>query len=165
MNSLKLQAVPGKIISDIFGKQIGTHFESGLIDSESQDTFWKSLSQVREWWNNLESSCNPSDSPKFYDWFCKYKAADLVNCAILSVRKQAGITKPYTTNNSESMNHILKQEVDWKENKLPVLIQHVKNVVDRHQAKMEKAVIRRGEWKLCKEYRNWKCWRLLGFLV
>ena len=154
MNSLKLQAVTGEIISDIFGKQIGTHFESGLIDSESQDSFWKSLSRVRERWNNLESSCNPSDSPKFYDWFCKYEAADLVNCAILSVRKQAGITKPYTTNNSESMNHVLKQEVDWKENKLPVLIQHVKNVVDRHQAEMEKAVIRRGEWKLCNEYRN-----------
>ena len=52
------------------------------------------------------------------------------------------------------MNHVLKQEVDWKENKLPVLIQHVKNVVDRHQAEMEKAVIRRGEWKLCNEYHN-----------
>lgn len=46
LNSLKLQAVTGEILSDIFGKQIGTHFESGLIDSESQDSFWKLLSRV-----------------------------------------------------------------------------------------------------------------------
>ena len=60
------------------------------------------------------------------------------------------------------MNHVLKQEVDWKENKLPVLIQHVKNVVDRHQAEMEKAVIN-GSYVM--NTITWKCRRLLGLLV
>lgn len=32
-DKLKLKAVAGEIISDIFGKQIGNGFESGLIDS------------------------------------------------------------------------------------------------------------------------------------
>jgi len=42
------------------------------------------------------------------------------------VRRQAGCKDPtrlYTTNNSESMNHIIKREVEWKERQLPDLIE------------------------------------------
>lgn len=65
--SLKLQAISGEILADIFGKLVGNHFELGLVDSQSQDSFWRSLSQVRERWNNLKSSCTLSDNPVFFN--------------------------------------------------------------------------------------------------
>lgn len=100
----------------------------------------------------LERSCKPSMDPSFYDWFCKHKASEFVSCAILGVRKRAGFTSLYTTNNSESINHVIKQEVEWKENKLPILIQHLNNVVDRQVGEIEKAVLSRGEWKFSKDH-------------
>jgi hypothetical protein len=112
LHSLKLQALEVEVISDIFGKRIGNNYESGLIDSETSESFWKSLHRVKERWNNLERGCDPSKEPVFFDWFCKHKANDIVDCAILAVRKQAGITGQYTTNNSESINHVLKQQVE-----------------------------------------------------
>ena len=43
------------------------------------------------------------------------------------------------------MNHVIKLEVKWKESKLPVLIQHLKCLVDRYKTELEKAIVRR-EW-------------------
>ena len=152
LNALKLQSIVNEIIADIFGKQVGSNFESGLVEADSAETFWKLLSRLQERRNNLERSCNPSSKPQFYDWFCQYKASDFVNSAILAVRKKAGLTTQYTTNDSESMNHVLKQEVNWKEQKLPQLIKHIKSVVDRQKSEVEMAVIGRGQWKFSNEY-------------
>ncbi len=55
---------------------------------------------------------------------------------IHDVRALAGIVevgKKFTTNTSESMNHVIKLEVDWKESKLPVLINHLKKIADEYQ--------------------------------
>ena len=73
------------------------------------------------------------------------------------VRAKAGLRDPtqhFTTNASESLNHIIKQEVNWKENKLPTctLINHLRSIADRHIAELEKAVIGRGEWNFASQY-------------
>ena len=60
----------------------------------------------------------------------------------------------FTTNSSKSINHVIKQ-VEWKENKLPCLISHLKAITAQpaqHQAELEKAVIGRGEWHFCPQY-------------
>ena len=107
-NALKLPlSVQKEITGDIFGTQVGATFESGLIDAKSAAVFRKALSQLKEQWNNLEKS----STPQFFEWFCCYTADDICNCV-----------RPYTTNNNESTDHVLKQEVQWKETKLPVLI-------------------------------------------
>ena len=71
-----------------------------------------------------------------------------MKCILPGVRVKADIdpTRKFTTNVSESINHVIKQEVDWKENKLPVLIDHLKAITKQHVAELEKAVIGRGEW-------------------
>ena len=65
-----------------------------------------------------------------------------------------GISVHYTTNNSECINSIIKREVEWKENKLPVLVQHLKAIVDRQAAEVEKAIIGRGQWCFSSDYVN-----------
>lgn len=101
-------------------------------------------------WNNLERSCNPTQKPQFYEWFYEYKANDFASSTINAVRKKAGVTsRLYTTNISESINHVLKQEVNWKEQKLPQLIECI---VDRQYSEVEMAVIGRGQWQLLDKY-------------
>ena len=133
--------------ADVFGVQKGSHFEMGLVDANSGDSFWEALQGLEERRNNLEKGCSPPEAnPQFYRWFCAHKAKDIVECALPEIRSKAGLdpSRHFTTNNSESLNHVIKQEVDWKESKLPVLVEHLRSVVNRHNAELEKAVIRRG---------------------
>ncbi len=67
-----------------------------------------------------------------------------------------GVDGHFTTNASESINNIIKQQVKWKENKLPVVIEHLKAIVNRHTSEMEKAVIGRGEWSFISSYHHLK---------
>ena len=55
LSSLNIDAnVCLEMFADIFDRQKGTHFESGLVDCTSKKIFWKSLGTLKERWNNLE---------------------------------------------------------------------------------------------------------------
>lgn len=126
LHDLKIpQNVWKDFLSDIFGVQVGNHFECGLVDSPSDTIFSAQLKSLKERWNNLERSCKgSSSSPEFHTWFLTYKSRDFIECALPEVRTTAGIDpfQHFTTNSSESVNHIIKLEVEWKENKLPNFI-------------------------------------------
>lgn len=141
------QKVAKEFIQDIFGCQVGSHFECGLLDLESEVAFQRALKQLEYRWNNLEKS--GATSPQFHPWFLRYKVSELVSA---SVRKKAGIKGHYTTNNSESINCIIKQETNWKENKLPDFIRHLQNVKDQQISELAKSVIGRGEWSFLDDY-------------
>ena len=101
------QSVVREFVDDIFGKQTGSHFEAGLVDSESEAVFRNVLSKLQYRWNNLERSCIPNDSePQFHACFCKFKAEDIIKCVLPGVRSQAGADpgRLFTTNCSESIN-------------------------------------------------------------
>ena len=44
--------------------------------------------------------------------------------------------------------------MEWKESKLPVLVEHLKAIVNQHEGELEKAVIGRGEWKFTARYKH-----------
>ena len=140
-----------EFLGDIFGQQVGTQYEKGLVDSESPRIFKAALARVEKRWNNLESSVS-KEVPQFHPWFLQYKVDIIIKCVLPEVRDRAGwksgkLGGKFTTNSSESLNHVIKQEVEWKESKLPVLVQHLKAIVDQHDSELEKAVVGRGEWK------------------
>ena len=144
------QGVFSEFLAGIFGVQKGTNFESGLIDADSETSFTTALEHLKHRWNNLERSCiSQFSDPQFHTWFLKYKASDIKECVLPAVRVNAGFdpTHNFTTNISESINHVIKQEVEWKENKLPVLIDHLKAITEQHDEELKRAVIDRGEWK------------------
>ena len=150
------QSVSKEILADIFGARIGTHFESGLADAQSEALFRKSLERLKPRWNNLEKSCNADErEPQFHAWFCHHKAEDIVKCVLPGVRSKAGCKDPmcfFTTNSSESLNHLIKQEVEWKESQLPKLIDSLKAITNDHHSELEKAVVSRGEWHFTTQY-------------
>ena len=92
--------------------------------------------------------------PQFHAWFCRYKADDMVKCVLPSVRSKAGCKDPthFFTNSSESLNHLIKQEVEWKESQLPKLINSLKAITNDHYSELEKAVVNRGEWHFTAQY-------------
>ena len=77
---------------DIFGGQTGSHFETGLVDCSSSESFWKTLRNLESRWNNLERGCIlPDADPRFHHWFAQYKADEIVNCVLPTVRAKAGL--------------------------------------------------------------------------
>ena len=149
------QHVSKEFLADIFGSRNATHFETGLADAESELVFVRSLEQVKAKWNNLEMSCSASNiTPQFHAWFCEYKAEDFKKSILPSVRRLAGFKDSsfFTTNCSESLNHVIKQEVQWKESKLPQLIDNLKSVTDDQIRETEKAVIGQGEWRFTEHH-------------
>ena len=95
---------------------------------------------------------------KFFDWFCKYKSDDMIDCMLPDVKARAGINdivgKRFTTNQSESLNKIIKIETNWKESKLPTLISHLKKVAGDHEELVMKTIIRKEQWKFTCQYQS-----------
>ena len=157
-------SVSKEFLADIFGTRIGTHFETGLADSESEADFKKSLERLKARWNNLEKSCSPSErEPRFHAWFCCYKAEEIAKCVLPGVRSQDP-TCFFTTNSSESLNHVIKQEVEWKESQLPKLMDSLKSISNDHNSELEKAVIGRGVWHFIEQYSSLVVMSHHGFL-
>ena len=130
------QSAWNTFLGDIFGQQVGSVYESGLVDAKSCGDFEAGVLKVKNRWDNLERSF--SLEPQFFDWFCRYKADIIRTCVLPEVRERAGwtsdnIVAKFTTNSSESLNHVIKQEVDWKESKLPMLIEHLRTIVSQHE--------------------------------
>ena len=81
-----------------------------------------------------------------------YKSRDFVECALPEVRTKVGVDPlHHFTTNSESVNQVIKLEVEWKENKLPNLIEYLKNIEDRQKSELEKSIVRRGQWHFTDE--------------
>ena len=158
-------------LGDIFGQQTGTQYEKGLVDSVSPNIFRAALSRFKNRWNNLEISYLPKNStPQFYEWFCSYKADIIINTVLPEIREKAGWSssnprEKFTTNSSEALNHVIKQEVQWKESKLPMLIERLKVIVDQQESELEKAVVCRGEWRFSAEYKRLEKDEQAGFLL
>jgi len=59
LRSLELsQELSKDIMADIFGRQIGVHFEKGLVDAENKKLFLAYLKSVTQKWNR---SSNPEN--------------------------------------------------------------------------------------------------------
>ena len=108
-----------EIMKDIFSGVTESELHLELVDSEDQDTFKAKLGSLKDRWNGVEVSNRRSLQgtmirPELYDWFCEYKAEDVSNTILKSVRYAAGLTlsdggtKRFYTNASESLNQMLK---------------------------------------------------------
>ena len=80
-NELNVLGIPQTawkdFLADIFGIQKGSHFEMGVVDAHTGNSFWEALQEPEERCNNLEKGCSlPGAHPQFYRWFCAHKAKD-----------------------------------------------------------------------------------------
>ena len=54
----------------------------------------------------------------------------------------------WTNNNSESINHVLKQVVQWRSQKLPELVSRLRTLVDAQFIEADRAMCGRGDYSL-----------------
>jgi hypothetical protein len=76
---------------------------------------------------------------------------------ISSVHTQAGLGKPpckFTTNANESLNNVLKRKVNFKRSDWPLLHKVMKDLVEKQQLELEKAVFGKGEYELFTHFKH-----------
>ena len=72
-------------------------------------------------------------------------------------RIKAGLGNPpsyFTTNSSESVNALLKNKVEYKKSELPEFLEKLRSVINEQEKELERAIIDRGKYQLCDEYKN-----------
>lgn len=77
------------IVADIFGRQNGEVYESGLADADSAEQFKNQLVILKAKWTTSHQNGN-----KFYEWFTKNKSEKFVNHVIYPARQRAGLGCP-----------------------------------------------------------------------
>lgn len=108
----------GKILAGVFVNQIGSVYYEGLVDATTAEDFDEKLSGLKVIWSERNAELGDS----FHKWSVKEKAATFKTSAIHPVRDAAGLGSPpiqFTTNVSETVNFILKSEIDFRKNDYP----------------------------------------------
>ena len=102
------------ICADIFGQQVGTTFEEGIVDSDDVEEFDARLHSIRSTWEKRIGNKGIA----FHDWFVKYKSNLMKEHLLKPVRIDAGLGNPptrYVSNRVECVNSLLKRETERKE--------------------------------------------------
>jgi hypothetical protein len=142
------QFIISDILSDIFGRQIGTIKETGLIDSEDAAEFRVRLQQCQKIWDGRELPYSPDRRRKFYSWFLKYKADDMEEHMILSIRKKAKLPDLFSTNKIECVNSMISDETNHKQHDMVSFARQMKAMCQIQRREIEWAIIDKGPFQL-----------------
>ena len=140
---------------NIFGwTDSGGVYHEGLVDCCDITAFNTTLESLKDRWNNLESAAfsdRKSHKPAFYNWFVKWKAEDFRHCTLRSLREDIGLGSPpkvFYTNDSESVNAMLKECLGYKKHQWASFNSKIKEMVKQQQQEVEKAIIGYGQYQL-----------------
>jgi hypothetical protein len=123
-----------EIENELFGFQIGNVKTKGLVDAESELEFDQKFDKFK---TLLENMSDPGK--KFLDYFNKYKYKVFKYHMRADLRRQAGLgnpPRPYYNHANESMNAVIKLELDAKLT-ISEFIKHYENLVERQRVMME----------------------------
>ena len=139
------------LVGDIFGcSHSDSTYHEGLVDSCDTQTFDAQLVALKDKWDHLEKqafSDRKLHDPKFHMWFSHFKAEDFRQCTLRPLREDIGLgcpPKAFYTNDSVSINALLKQSLGYKKHQWGVFNSKVKHLVEQQQCEVEKAVIGYG---------------------
>ena len=136
-----------EIIADLFGRQVGSRLEEGILDSDTVEEFWLRMAEIKQIWKERMGS----KGEQVHSWVIKYKADEIVNSMIRPVRIQAGLGNPplqFTTNRVECVNHLLSDEADGQPQNLPQFTKIARTLVERQRKNVEWAIIGKGPYRL-----------------
>ena len=134
------EADRARVIDTIFGK-------NGLAEADESVLFDCRLQLARE-------ACR-----KFAPAFERHFDECIVPVlhANLTASETPGLQLPprsWTNNNCESVNHVLKQAIDWKAQPLTDLVNTLHEVVKAQYRELERCLFGVGEFQLCQEFRH-----------
>lgn len=158
LRSLGIDApVANDFLADIYGRQVGTVKEEGLVDSVSEQDFDQRLEGLQKVWDEREKPFCTESGPKFYEYFQTYHAPVVKHNMCRHTRECAGLGCPpaiFTTNSVESVNALLKQKVNFKESEWPTFNSKLKELVDSQRQEVIRSVTGRGEYRLISKFQH-----------
>ena len=131
-----------KILNDIFGKDIEDTHYGGLIDCESEDIFTASFNSLIDAWKNMVPH-------SFIEWF-RTTIPAIISSMLAPVREKAGLGKPprpFYNYRSESINHVIKEGVEYRKQDLPDFILSLQNIISSQIEMIKLAIFRRGDYR------------------
>ena len=126
--------------------------EDGLIDANDSICFDAKSEEIEKVSKDLSS--------KFHRYFqnkLKKNLQERVHQPIVS----GVIDKPWTNNNSESLNHVLKQAIDWKSKPLLDLITILATLIETQFKDLRKSLVGVGEYKLSETHAHFSVSRTM----
>lgn len=129
-----------EVISAVFGS-------GGLVEADEEIVFNIKLQDCLQL---MDSTC-----PQFKEYF-RSRVAPLLeeNMKTSQQDNLIGVSGRWTNNNCESINHVLKQAVNWKSQPLTDLIEKLYEVVRKQYKDLERALLGQGDFVLCDEYQR-----------
>ena len=130
--------VSKEIVCDIMGR--ASALEHGLVDAKDQDELEVLLGAVKSRWGELEKPYN--NPPQFHSWFKNHCQPVVAESMVQDVRQKAGLgspAEPYYTNEVESKNKLLKEEVQYKRSQLPDFINKMGEMMHNQKQEIERA--------------------------
>ena len=103
----------------------------------------------------LKHSVIVNHKPQFHQWFVKRKSEDFRNYTLRNLRENIRLgspPKPFYTNNSESINALLKECTGYKKQQWALFNDKMEEAVLQQQCEIEKAIIGYGEYRLRPQY-------------
>ena len=144
------------IMDDIFGRKIGSVFESGLSDAGSAEECIGMLESLEEKWSSLHQN-----GKAFQFWFGLKKKEEFMRSIISPVHQRAGLGCPpekLTTNRSERTNGVrqdcVKRECGTAKTDEYTLVKSIEELVNNQEQELELAVLDKGEYQLRPAFRH-----------
>ena len=134
------------ICADIFGQQIATKFEEGIVDAEDAAEFYTWLDTLKLVWQERLGE----KGLQFHSYFMKIKTKEMEHYMLKSVKVKAGLGNPPTSfskNRIEPINNMLKVELG-KEQPVDVFVKNMRNLVERQTRNIIWTLIDKGPHKL-----------------
>ena len=126
-----------EVLNNIFGK-------NGLTESSDVDVFNTRVARLR---TLIDTHDGVSSEKKFRQYFDN-KLLPLLDAHVIQPAKCGRIKPNWTSNNSESANHVLKSAVSWKARDMPKFIEMLYDIVNGEEVERGRAIRDMGNLKL-----------------
>ena len=124
--------------------------EAGLFDCDDTLTFEHRLQTAQQSFEKY---------PKLASYF-QSRLTPLLqeNFRTVQAKKPAmpNLSMRWTNNNCESLNHVIKQAVDWKTQKLPELAQALHDMVTAQYREVKRSLLGLGDYQLRNEFNDFR---------
>ena len=144
------------VLGDIFGRQVELQQMDGLVDAVSEEEFDQGVQCLCQKWEQFDSE-DRGPMQVFCEWFKRYKCSTVKHAMLRPVRIKAGLGNPpiaFTTNASESINALLKNQVEYKKNDVPVFLDKLQAAINEQQREVERAIVNTGKYRFCEKYKH-----------
>jgi len=133
-------------MADLFGQQVGSYLEEGIVDSDHVLEYRTRLESLKDVWLTRLGQ----KGIELHEWFMTYKANIMETTMLRPIRTKAGLGSPptqFVTNRVECINHLIKLETG-KHSRPDAFVDNVKKLVDRQKEMVKYAIINKGPYKL-----------------